>query len=295
LTETQACNTHACPIHCDVGEWSAWSECSASCGPGVQTRTRRITQQPANGGNSCPNTTETQACNKRICPPAYTHVGCFADKAWSGIPRPINYVGDGSLDGSIDSCAVFAKRLGNKVFAVQAGGQCMTDANAHFNYNKDGRSQNCYNGRGGDWANDVYTLDPNIQTPLFPNNDMIRSRRRDNFCVDISGGSKDNAAKAIMFDCHGGDNQRFTLDNQRRLIVKHSGKCLHASGTDNASHVVQMDCNDNNSQKWDADSAGRLRSRHAGKCLDVWENSDKNGAQLVIYDCHDGNNQKWFI
>ena len=43
---------------CQVGNWSAWSSCNASCGDGVQTRTRTVTSQ----GNNCPPLTETQPC-----------------------------------------------------------------------------------------------------------------------------------------------------------------------------------------------------------------------------------------
>jgi hypothetical protein len=68
LTETQSCNTQACAKSCQVGNWSGWSQCSASCGGGSQTRTRPITQQPANGGASCPTLTETQSCNTQACP-----------------------------------------------------------------------------------------------------------------------------------------------------------------------------------------------------------------------------------
>merc|ERR1719181_7805 len=39
LTDTKPCNTGACPL-CALKEWSEWSECSAICSGGVQTRTR---------------------------------------------------------------------------------------------------------------------------------------------------------------------------------------------------------------------------------------------------------------
>ena len=30
--ETRSCNTHACPLDCSVGAFSAWTTCSMSCG-----------------------------------------------------------------------------------------------------------------------------------------------------------------------------------------------------------------------------------------------------------------------
>ena len=54
------------------GGWSEpeWSECSATCGGGTQTRTRTCTNPaPAHGGLDCQGeSTETQDCNTLPCP-----------------------------------------------------------------------------------------------------------------------------------------------------------------------------------------------------------------------------------
>ena len=55
------------------GGWSVfvdWSECSATCGGGTQTRTRTcINPVPAYGGSDCQGeSTETQDCSNRPCP-----------------------------------------------------------------------------------------------------------------------------------------------------------------------------------------------------------------------------------
>jgi Spondin-like TSP1 domain len=68
LSETQNCNTHGCPVDCRVSDWSGWSDCSASCGGGSQSRSRSVLQSAANGGASCPtNMSETIACNTHAC------------------------------------------------------------------------------------------------------------------------------------------------------------------------------------------------------------------------------------
>ncbi|MGE0453213.1 MAG: thrombospondin type-1 domain-containing protein [Vicinamibacteria bacterium] len=68
LIETAACSNGPCPVDCQLSEWSAWSACSASCGGGVQSRTRPILVPPSNGGLACGPTLETQACNTQACP-----------------------------------------------------------------------------------------------------------------------------------------------------------------------------------------------------------------------------------
>lgn len=67
LIEYRDCNTNLCPINCEVGQFSDFTPCTKNCGTGTQTRTRSITVQPANGGEPCPNLTETQECNSQPC------------------------------------------------------------------------------------------------------------------------------------------------------------------------------------------------------------------------------------
>ena len=90
-------------------------------------------------------------------------LGCYKDTSRRAIPQM-----DGKdilvrdfyrrrLD-AIKKCALVAARRGYKVFAVQHQGWCATGPRAHVTYRKYGPSRRCRNGKGGPWANDVYSI-----------------------------------------------------------------------------------------------------------------------------------------
>ena len=49
--------------------WGEWSQCSASCGPGVEFRARSCSKPVPGGNETCPgNATEAKGCNMADCP-----------------------------------------------------------------------------------------------------------------------------------------------------------------------------------------------------------------------------------
>lgn len=132
-----------------------------------------------------------------------------------------------------------------------------------------------------------------------PKESQIKSRKRDNFCLDVPGVSQESGTQIEAWDCVNGKvNQMFSLDDKKRLVAKHSGKCLGVanSGTENGTKVIQWDCLDIDDQKWDYSPSGELRPMHAkDKCLDLFGGTDTNGTPLAIWDCHGGDNQKWYV
>nr|XP_034985345.1 thrombospondin type-1 domain-containing protein 7A isoform X1 [Zootoca vivipara] len=56
-----------CRQDCIVSEFSAWSECSKTCGKGLTHRVRHIVAPPQYGGSACANLTEFQVCNSSPC------------------------------------------------------------------------------------------------------------------------------------------------------------------------------------------------------------------------------------
>ncbi|XP_059158280.1 uncharacterized protein LOC131942419 [Physella acuta] len=63
-------NLPGCPVNGQFGHWSPWSECSASCGGGVSSRSRACDNPPPkNGGQPCTHSLarESRTCNEQTC------------------------------------------------------------------------------------------------------------------------------------------------------------------------------------------------------------------------------------
>jgi hypothetical protein len=68
--KSQKCSVRACKRDCQLSAWSAWSDCSAMCGGGVQTMQREILVEAQNGGSECPVEAallRRRACNVKQC------------------------------------------------------------------------------------------------------------------------------------------------------------------------------------------------------------------------------------
>lgn len=61
------CAMRLCPIPCQQSRFSHWSECSAECGEGTQTRTRVTSRKPQYGGEPCGPLKESQPCGAEPC------------------------------------------------------------------------------------------------------------------------------------------------------------------------------------------------------------------------------------
>ena len=55
------------PRDCIVGDWTAYSTCSKTCGGGSQSSTRPILYPAKFGGRPCPSTTKYRACAQKPC------------------------------------------------------------------------------------------------------------------------------------------------------------------------------------------------------------------------------------
>jgi len=68
--QQQECNTDvSCPVDCE-GSWGQYSDCSATCGTGLQARMFTITQEAMHGGKACPKVNgamEDHECSTEMC------------------------------------------------------------------------------------------------------------------------------------------------------------------------------------------------------------------------------------
>jgi hypothetical protein len=67
LSVEQFCNSHNCPVDCEVTLWTHYETCSHSCGRGEQTRRRSVARESLSGGKACPKMTESRECNTFGC------------------------------------------------------------------------------------------------------------------------------------------------------------------------------------------------------------------------------------
>jgi len=70
LSETSQCTGKTPVVPCEVAAWTAWTQCTLTCGGGLQTRSRAITQVSVGGGPGCEDSLEEmQPCNTQPCKP----------------------------------------------------------------------------------------------------------------------------------------------------------------------------------------------------------------------------------
>lgn len=67
LVQAQPCGQQACPVDCEMGDWSGWASCSRKCGGGEQLRTRSVDKPGLHGGKMCELTVESTRCNTQAC------------------------------------------------------------------------------------------------------------------------------------------------------------------------------------------------------------------------------------
>lgn len=120
--------------------------------------------------------------------------------------------------------------------------------------------------------------------------------------IDIYDASKSDCAKTILFDRHGGANQKFKIsyygNGYYRLVASHSGKTLDVNGASSKSGTIlqQYYWNRSKAQLFRFESAGNgyyyIRSK-VGTYIDAKGASTTNGTPVWMYKLNRRNSQKW--
>lgn len=117
-----------------------------------------------------------------------------------------------------------------------------------------------------------------------------------NQCLDVPGDSAYNGALLWLWECDGGESQRFVFDNYQLRFGADESKCVDAGDMSNGMQLYLWDCNGYPQQTWgwDAD-ASRIYLDGSATCLDSYSDWQSNGQPLHIWDCTGGENQEWSL
>ncbi|MER7842325.1 ricin-type beta-trefoil lectin domain protein [Kitasatospora sp. NPDC096077] len=123
-------------------------------------------------------------------------------------------------------------------------------------------------------------------------------------CLDVSGNGTANGTPVQMWECNGGDAQRWTYNGYRLQAA--NGKCLDVPGnnTGNGTKLQIWDCLDNPGQRWNMSASGGFRhlvdqeDRSKDACIDDYSGQTGNGSPVVTWSCgsetnRDAPNQNW--
>lgn len=115
-------------------------------------------------------------------------------------------------------------------------------------------------------------------------------------CLDISGSADSDGAQALIWDCHGQVNQRWTRTTAGELRV-FGGRCLdvNAAGTANGTRVQSWTCNGTPAQRFTFNTNGTIVATSSGKCLDVNANGTANNTLVQLWECNGTGAQRWAV
>ena len=94
--QVESCNLQDCPVDGGWSDFEDWSDCSAECGGGTQTRTRTCSNpEPALGGADCEGeSSEVQECNQQDC--LTTIIQTAITAAWAQVPGGLTRISKGN-------------------------------------------------------------------------------------------------------------------------------------------------------------------------------------------------------
>jgi glucose/arabinose dehydrogenase len=114
-------------------------------------------------------------------------------------------------------------------------------------------------------------------------------------CLDVSEGSQQPGAPAIILDCHGGANQKWELTAAGELRTFDGARCLDVRGqsTQPQAIVQSYTCNGGPNQKWTMKPDQTIASVQSGLCLTVQGAGAANGTGIDMWRCEGSPHQRW--
>lgn len=162
----------------------------------------------------------------------------------------------------------------------------------------------------------------NQQWRLYENSDgtvsfmsRLSVENKTNYVLDVYGGGKTLGVNVIQWSLHGGDNQKWYLDNVVQELPAntkdHSGiyniKSLksgllmdvYGGGKDQGNNVIQWSGHGGVNQQWQFDKLSngyyKITSVLSGMSLDVYDGGSDKGNRVIQWPYHGGSNQQWRI
>ncbi|QEU82675.1 hypothetical protein CP968_02820 [Streptomyces subrutilus] len=105
--------------------------------------------------------------------------------------------------------------------------------------------------------------------------------------MDLPRSATSPGTEPTLHSCHGGPNQRWTLESDDRLTGL-GGVCLDGA---TSPRVTIRTCDGSAGQRWQAGAQSTLRN--AGQCLAPAGSATANGTPLTRTPCADTPAQRW--
>lgn len=117
-----------------------------------------------------------------------------------------------------------------------------------------------------------------------------------NLCLDVPGGDASNGMQLWLWECHGGESQRWRFDNWQIRYAPDESQCIDAGDMSEGAQMYLWECNGQPQQTWgyNSDTYTAFLS-DTNTCLDFYVNWESNGQPLHVWDCTGDANQQWSL
>ncbi|SHH05973.1 Glucose/arabinose dehydrogenase, beta-propeller fold [Massilia sp. CF038] len=116
-------------------------------------------------------------------------------------------------------------------------------------------------------------------------------------CLDVAKGSQAPGTPAIIFDCHGGANQKWEFTSAGELRTFDGTRCLDIKGgsTQPQAVVQSYTCHGGANQKWTLRSDKTIINPASGLCLTVKGAATANSTGIDTWRCEGTPHQQWTV